>query len=158
MKFLKHIANLAILSPIAIPLALTAFLCWTFLLAGSSNDAEGFKISFRCAIALYFLGIGTGLAFLVGIVLHAVVAMKTHQPCRWAWWLIFLVGCVAAAVVRPTGTVVGGILIVLLFTIKPFKIMRRGGEPTAGGNADGVLRSAGAVHAASRRWLSFFLG
>ena len=135
MKLLKRIANIAILSPIAIPLVFAAFLCWMFLFSRSSSDADGFKMSFGCAIALYFLAIGTGLAFLVGILLHAVVAMRTHQPCRWAWWLILLVGCVAAAVARSTGTVVGGILVVLLFTIKPFKIMRQGVEPTAGVNA-----------------------
>lgn len=126
MKLLKRIANLAILSPMAIPLVLVVFLCWTFFFSSSSSDEDGIKISFGCAISLYFLGIGTGLAFLVGVVLHAVVAVRTHQPCRWAWWLILLVGCVAAVVVRPVGTVVGGILIVLLFTIKPFKIMRWG--------------------------------
>lgn len=127
MKRLRQIANLAILSPVVMAVVIAAFLTWMFSHRGA-GDFQGFRTAFGYAVVLYFLGVGIGVLFLVGASLHALVAVRTQARCRWAWWLILVVSVIAAMVVRPCGTVAGAVLVALLFTAKPFRIMMNGVE------------------------------
>ena len=110
------------------PFILAIGLCWMFYTPAPTEELK-WGGAFGLAFALYFLGIGTGVLFLVGTCLHAFVALKTKSPCRWAWWFILAVSAISALVVRPIGTVVGAVVMVLLFTVKPFTIMKNGVEP-----------------------------
>jgi len=140
MKRLKQLANAAILAPLAMPLALGLGLCWMFF-TPSPTEEQKWGGALGLAIALYVLGIGTGVLFLVGASLHALLAVRTKSPCPWAWWFILVVSAISALVVRPIGTVAGAVVIILLFTVKPFRIMKNGVEPATPPYSEPAARS-----------------
>ena len=122
---------MALLSPAVLIMLFAAFLWHTFATSKSETDEQMWRSSFSFAIALYIVGIGTAVAFLAGLCMHAYAAARTKLSCRWAWWYSLAIGVIAALLIRPMGTIIGGLLIVLLFSAKPFHIMRLGVEQSA---------------------------
>ena len=79
-----------------------------------------------------FIVLMTMLISIVGLPLgataHAIVAARTNIYPRYAWWLILLAS-VITLFYPPVGTVVGIVVIVLLFTLQTFKNMRGSNKP-----------------------------
>ena len=80
------------------------------------------------ATVIYFIGIGSGVAFLIGLALHGFIAVRLQLPCKWAWWYCLAISVISMMVIRPTGTIVGAVLVLSLIGLPPFRILRRGVE------------------------------
>jgi len=128
MMTMRSIANVGILSPLAVPFALALYIVWMLCNRGAA-DSTAWGVAMGSAVVLYFLGIGTAFTFLAGLGLHGIVAVRTQRPCRWAWWFSLVLCLLCMLAVRPIGTVAGGLVAALLLTAKPFRIMRKGVEP-----------------------------
>jgi len=66
--------------------------------------------------------------FLIGVVLHAAIARKTGNYQKSVWILIFVMSVLLCFAAPPTGAVLGGVTLLLLFTLKTFKRMRDAGQ------------------------------
>ena len=133
MRFIKILATLGILAP-ALWLSCASGGLLLYLLVHALTGAEAMKRSFILAILFYYTGILTLICFLIGTALHAFIASRTQQRCVWAWWIIFGFAGFFALVWRPKGTVLGSALLLLLFKLNAFKIMRKGVEPITAPN------------------------
>jgi len=129
MKKLKSIATVAILSPLAVVLLFAVFLVYAGLSAYGMAEEQMWGSSLLFAVAMFYLSILVAVLFIVGTALHGVVAARSGNACRWAWWYVMAISVLMATVIRPLGTIIGVLAIVALLICKPFKIMRRGVEP-----------------------------
>ena len=127
---MRKIANIAILSILAAPIALLAYITLMLCHPGA-KESDAWATAMGFAVAMYFLGIGSSITFLLGLITHAIIAVKTRTPCLWVWWFSIIACAIGMMVVRPLGTVTGGVIICLMITTKPFRIMKNGVEPTA---------------------------
>jgi len=131
MKTLRTIANVAVLSPIALVAGIVVLLAFAAITKGMSDEAKwGAALAFAIPFGLTQFAVA-GI-FPLGIAIHGFVAARERTPCAWAWWTI-LIFSVLWCFQFPLGTIVGGGIIVLLFALEPFRILRRGveqGEPT----------------------------
>jgi hypothetical protein len=131
MKTLKTLANIAILSPLTVLLVFVTALAWAFRSQGAGGS-ESWGAAMGFALAIYFIGIGSGVAFLVGLALHGFIAVRLQHSYRWAWWYCLTVSLAFMTLVRPIGTTIGAIVVFLLLWWQPFRIMRKGVEQCHG--------------------------
>lgn len=124
MRIVRAIASLLILMSIAGPLG------WLYgkfkaydLLGEHDVKAVAPELGSAIGISLYSATLGT-LCFLIGVAIHIVIAKRTSVYPRHAWFLILVSSSVAFMLEYPFGTVLGGVMIVMLFTLPIFKRMR----------------------------------
>jgi hypothetical protein len=128
MKNLKTIANIAILSPLALIVFLGIALGSTLLFRDGMTDEDMWRTSFAIAIPTGFIMFGVAILFPAGVALQAIIAAKTNKPSPWAWWTILIFSALMV-IQYGWGIRISGIcIILLLLTLKPFRILRRGAE------------------------------
>jgi len=128
MKILRWLASLLVIGPLVgvIGTVYVMHAASTAVSSGAQPNAETIVHFLRIALFATFLGI---LAFLFGVVLHALVARKTGTYSRDVWILILAVSILLCVAAFPGGTVLGGATIILLFTLKTFRRMLRNERP-----------------------------
>ena len=133
MNKLRTIANIAILSPILLIVAIALFLLHALLFSKGMNEEQMWGASFAFAIPFAFLLIGVSVLFLAGVVLHGVIAAKTKKKTTWAWWTILIFSVFWVIQNQWSIRITGIGIMVLLLIPGPYKILRRGVEQPDGG-------------------------
>ena len=91
-------------------------------IAEEGGDADPKVLASHVADAVSFKAAGF-LTFIAGVLGHLFIAWRSIARRPWAWYLI-LAASLLYLLDWPLGTIAGGVAIVLLLSLGPFKRMR----------------------------------
>ena len=128
MRVLRAAADVLTLGPIAgiIGYAVTKAGALS-LAARGGTETPAPQLAFLISVALFCLALGV-LSFMAGVTLHWFVARRSRKCPRHVWYVI-LAGSSAALFLFPAGTIIGGVTIILLFTLPTFQSAAPGLPP-----------------------------
>jgi hypothetical protein len=115
MRLLREIATLFVLGPL-IGVAITVF-GMLRLFNEIAIDSSTVQRDLGLILSSTSLGV---VAFVFGVVLHAILAKKTGCYSNYTWRLMLTMSIVLCFLAFPIGVV----MLVLLFTLETFKKMR----------------------------------
>ena len=121
MKTIRIIATLLVLVSL-IGLVVSVFGIIEAHIRMSQQNTEPVAIAYCIAIALSAMWV-SHLFFPIGVAIHGIIAHKTQTYSRRIWFLMVVIS-ILFCFSFPVGTIIGGITIVLLYTLDIFRKMK----------------------------------